>query len=192
LLGNIQQNQLIDLVSSDQQRTFGVLLAGRHSAAQPFTPADVRVLESIASRSAVALVKARLYEEIEFANQQKNRFLSMLAHELRNPLAPIQSAVDLMRLSHLEDADLVWARDVIGRRVAPGPFGGRPARRFADHARQDPPGWSRSTRRGIVPAAVEISRPLIEAGGHQLDVTWRPARASSWATGPAAQVLANL
>lgn len=156
----------------DQQRTFGVLLASRHPDSLPFTPADVRVLESIASRSAIALVKARLYEEIEFANQQKNRFLSMLAHELRNPLAPIQSAVDLMRLSDLQDADLVWARDVIGRQVTH-------LVRLVD----DLLDVSRITlgkirlelenidATQIVPAALEISRPLIEEGGHKLAIS---------------------
>jgi len=167
--------RFVALPLPDQQRTFGVLLVGRHSAALPFAPADVRVLQSIASRSAIALVKARLYEEIEFANQQKNRFLSMLAHELRNPLAPIQSAVDLMRLSQLEDADLVWARDVIGRQVTH-------LVRLVD----DLLDVSRITlgkirleleqldAAQIVPAAVEISRPLIEEGGHQLDVSVSP------------------
>jgi signal transduction histidine kinase len=95
----------------------------------------------------------------------------MLAHELRNPLAPIQSAVDLMRLSDLEDADLVWARDVIGRQVTH-------LVRLVD----DLLDVSRITlgkirleletldATQIVPAAVEISRPLIEEGGHQLTV----------------------
>jgi signal transduction histidine kinase len=159
----------------DHERTLGVLLTARHADSLPFTPADVQVLESIASRSAVALVKARLYEEIEFANQQKNRFLSMLAHELRNPLAPIQSAVDLMRLSDIQDPDLVWSRDVIGRQVSH-------LVRLVD----DLLDVSRITlgkirleleevdATQIVPAAVEISRPLIEEGGHRLAISAPP------------------
>ena len=159
----------------DHERTLGVLVTSRHADSLPFTPADVQVLESIASRSAVALVKARLYEEIEFANQQKNRFLSMLAHELRNPLAPIQSAVDLMRLSDIQDTDLVWARDVIGRQVSH-------LVRLVD----DLLDVSRITlgkirleleeidATQIVPAAVEISRPLIEEGGHRLAIASPP------------------
>jgi signal transduction histidine kinase len=164
--------RLTALPLRDHERTLGVLLTARHADSLPFTPADVQVLESIASRSAVALVKARLYEEIEFANQQKNRFLSMLAHELRNPLAPIQSAVDLMRLSDIQDADLVWARDVIGRQVSH-------LVRLVD----DLLDVSRITlgkirleleeidATQIVPAAVEISRPLIEEGGHRLAIS---------------------
>lgn len=155
----------------DHERLFGILLTARHADSLPFTPADVQVLESIASRSATALTKARLYAEIQYANQQKNRFLSMLAHELRNPLAPIQSAVDLMRLSPLEDEDLVWARDVIGRQV-----------NHLVRLVNDLLDVSRITLGKIrleleeidavqlVPAAVEISRPLIEESGHQLSI----------------------
>jgi signal transduction histidine kinase len=155
----------------DHERLFGILLTARHTDSLPFTPADVQVLESIASRSATALTKARLYAEIQYANQQKNRFLSMLAHELRNPLAPIQSAVDLMRLSPLEDEDLIWARDVIGRQV-----------NHLVRLVNDLLDVSRITLGKIrleleeidavqlVPAAVEISRPLIEDSGHQLSI----------------------
>jgi signal transduction histidine kinase len=164
--------RLTALPLRDHERTFGVLLTARQPDSLPFTPADVQVLESIATRVSVALVKARLYEEIEFANQQKNRFLSMLAHELRNPLAPIQSAVDLMRLSSLQDPDLIWARDVIGRQVTH-------LVRLVD----DLLDVSRITlgkirlalepldATQIVPAAVEISRPLIEEGTHRLAVS---------------------
>jgi signal transduction histidine kinase len=51
------------------------------------------------------------------ANRLKDEFLAMLAHELRNPLAPIHNAVQLMRNPTLPQAQLGWARDVIGRQV---------------------------------------------------------------------------
>ena len=51
------------------------------------------------------------------ANRLKDEFLAMLAHELRNPLAPIHNAVQLMRSPVLPAAQLSWARDVIGRQV---------------------------------------------------------------------------
>jgi signal transduction histidine kinase len=51
------------------------------------------------------------------ANRLKDEFLAMLAHELRNPLAPIHNAVQLMRSQTLPVAQLNWARDVIGRQV---------------------------------------------------------------------------
>jgi len=170
--GAVRLPQLAALPLRDRERVFGVLLAARRSDSVPFSQVDFQVLESVASRSSSALIKSRLYEEIEFANKQKNRFLSMLAHELRNPLAPIQSAVDLMRLAEIEDSDLNAARDVIARQVAH-------LVRLVD----DLLDVSRITlgkirlnlepldATQIVPDAIEISRPLIDVGGHQLSVS---------------------
>ena len=41
----------------------------------------------------------------------------MLAHELRNPLAPIHNAVQLMRMKPVEDPQLRWSRDIIERQL---------------------------------------------------------------------------
>ena len=51
------------------------------------------------------------------ADRHKDEFLAVLAHELRNPLAPIRNAVEIMRRSAIEDAQLTWSRDVIERQV---------------------------------------------------------------------------
>lgn len=51
------------------------------------------------------------------ADRHKDEFLAMLAHELRNPLAPIRNAVEIMRRSPMDDPQLAWSRDVIERQV---------------------------------------------------------------------------
>jgi signal transduction histidine kinase len=51
------------------------------------------------------------------ADRHKDEFLAVLAHELRNPLAPIRNAVEIMRRSEVGDAQLTWSRDVIERQV---------------------------------------------------------------------------
>jgi signal transduction histidine kinase len=51
------------------------------------------------------------------SDRRKDEFLAMLAHELRNPLAPIRNAVELMRLRGADEPDLQWARDIIERQV---------------------------------------------------------------------------
>jgi CheY-like chemotaxis protein len=96
----------------------------------------------------------------------------MLAHELRNPLAPIRSAVDVLRLCTQHDSDVVWAQDVIDRQVTH-------LVRLVDELLD----VSRITRGKIrlelgqqrlaevVSAAVETSRPLIDAGRHQLNLS---------------------
>jgi signal transduction histidine kinase len=59
-----------------------------------------------------------LNHALQESNRHKDEFLAILAHELRNPLAPIRNAVDIMKRLPLQDASLVWSRDVIGRQAA--------------------------------------------------------------------------
>jgi signal transduction histidine kinase len=61
--------------------------------------------------------RARAERALKEADRHKDEFLAMLAHELRNPLAPIHNAVELMRLKPLGDPQLHWARDVIARQL---------------------------------------------------------------------------
>ncbi|HEY4308908.1 MAG TPA: response regulator [Pirellulales bacterium] len=60
----------------------------------------------------------RLLNESREADRRKDEFLATLAHELRNPLAPIRSAIEIMRAQGLEDPNLEWAREVIDRQVS--------------------------------------------------------------------------
>jgi two-component system CheB/CheR fusion protein len=55
--------------------------------------------------------------ELREAGRRKDHFLAMLAHELRNPLTPIQSAAHVMRKLEPSDLRLGWASDVIERQV---------------------------------------------------------------------------
>ncbi len=57
-------------------------------------------------------------EALREADRRKDEFLATLAHELRNPLAPIRSAVEVMRAKGLDDPDLEWAREVIDRQAS--------------------------------------------------------------------------
>src|SRR5262249_43504548 len=56
-------------------------------------------------------------ERLQEADRRKNEFLAMLAHELRNPLAPVRNAVQILRLKGLPDSELHWARELIDRQV---------------------------------------------------------------------------
>jgi signal transduction histidine kinase len=62
--------------------------------------------------------RARIELALKEADRHKDEFLAMLAHELRNPLAPIYNAVQLMRRKQLDDPQLAWSRDVIERQIA--------------------------------------------------------------------------
>jgi signal transduction histidine kinase len=61
--------------------------------------------------------RARAEAALKEADRHKDEFLAVLAHELRNPLAPIRNAVEIMRRSALTDPQLSWSRDVIERQV---------------------------------------------------------------------------
>ena len=56
--------------------------------------------------------------DLREADQRKDEFLAMLAHELRNPLAPIRYAARVLGKLDLEEPRVQWARDVIERQVA--------------------------------------------------------------------------
>jgi PAS domain S-box-containing protein len=57
-------------------------------------------------------------EALQEADRRKDEFLAMLGHELRNPLAPIRTAVQVMnRVVDPADPKQLWAREVIGRQV---------------------------------------------------------------------------
>jgi signal transduction histidine kinase len=56
-------------------------------------------------------------EALKAADQHKDEFLAILAHELRNPLASIRSAADLIAREALHNPVLTWSRDVIDRQT---------------------------------------------------------------------------
>jgi signal transduction histidine kinase len=172
------------------------------------SPRDRITLDELVARSAIALDNARLYsslqreivrskqaeEELQDANRRKDEFLAMLSHELRNPLAPIRNAVEVIRRVAPPDSTLTMARDVIDRQVSH-------LARLVDELLD----VSRISRGKIVlkkeplelgkviAHSVETVRPLIDSRGQRLsvEVTARPV----WLSGDQArlsQVLANL
>ena len=82
-----------------------------------FDPARIALIKEVVSRASIAMENARLYHAVQDADRRKNEFLAMLAHELRNPLAPIRNAVHIMQGEDVPPARLNWARDVIGRQA---------------------------------------------------------------------------
>ncbi|HEY4234250.1 MAG TPA: CHASE3 domain-containing protein [Lacipirellulaceae bacterium] len=95
---------------------FGYLhLEGNNSDA--FTEDDAAILKQLAHMAAVAVENAQLYEELHSSNQRKNEFLATLAHELRNPLAPIRNSLELMQIARGDAAALEESRTIIERQV---------------------------------------------------------------------------
>jgi len=117
------------------------------------------------------LERTRAERALKEADRLKDEFLAMLAHELRNPLAPIRNAVHLMKMKAVEDPQLLLSRDIIERQLIQ-------LSRLVD----DLLDVSRITRgkinltrqrvelRELIDRAVETVTPVIEARGHTLKV----------------------
>ncbi|HEX4592303.1 MAG TPA: PAS domain-containing protein, partial [Gemmataceae bacterium] len=81
-----------------RDRTLGVvsLYTSAAISGRRLEAADLALAEELAARAALALDNARLYQEAREADRRKDEFLAMLGHELRNPLAPIVTALHLL------------------------------------------------------------------------------------------------
>lgn len=98
-------------------RTLGALTLASASPARRLSPGDRVLVEDLAGRAAIAFDNARLYQSLQEADRHKDEFLAMLAHELRNPLAPIRNAIEVMRLVGSPDPTVAQARAMIDRQV---------------------------------------------------------------------------
>jgi len=151
-------------------RNIGLIQASDKADGE-FTAEDESILMQLASLAANGFENARLYGSLQEQDRRKDEFLAMLAHELRNPLAPISSAADMLRLGGASEERVRRASDVISRQV-----------RHMTSLVDDLLDVSRVTRgliqldcesvdvMAVVASAVEQSRPLIDARGHALVV----------------------
>jgi PAS domain S-box-containing protein len=159
-----------------------------------FTEEDEWILVQLASMASVAIENARLYEALRDADRRKDEFLAMLAHELRNPLAPIRNALALLSLKAVDEPTADQAREIMTRQV-------EHLSRLVDdlldvsrimrgkiELRKEP-----VEAATIVHRAVETVQPLIQAHGHELSIRL-PSR-PVWVEADMvrmAQVIANL
>jgi signal transduction histidine kinase/ActR/RegA family two-component response regulator len=162
---------------------------------------DTHVIEAAANIIGSAIEGRRLEQalrsrvgQLALADERKDEFLAMLAHELRNPLAPILSAMDFLKLNESATDDMQLACEIIDRQI------GQMKHLIDDlldvaRITQGKIGLQNEVFDAAVVAvrAVETSRPLIDARRHSLTVSL-PSE-PQWMMGDPtriAQVLANL
>ena len=179
-------------VVSRSGEVLGGLFFG-HPQPGVFNDRSERLVAGIASQAAIAIDNARLFqaaqqelgerrraearlreseEALRSADRRKDEFLATLAHELRNPLAPIRNAVEILRLTEADPAAAANARQLIERQL-------KQLVRLIDdlldvsritqgrlELRKDKLDLAEALR-----IALETSRPLIEARRHTLHVS---------------------
>ena len=129
-------------------------------------------LRDITERKQAEKERERLLTELGEANRRKDEFLAMLSHELRNPLAPIANALEVLRRSGHDEPELRSTRDVISRQV-------NDLARLIDDLLDASRITSGKVRlqmqkielSGVVSRAIETTRPLTEARKHRLTVS---------------------
>lgn len=98
-------------------KVLGVLTFIAAESGRRYQASDRAVAEDLAHRAAVAIENAQLYANLREADRVKDEFLAMLAHELRNPLAPIRNALHILKLPAVNGALLDQAREMAERQV---------------------------------------------------------------------------
>ncbi len=157
------------------------VLSLHHATPRHWTDAQVKLAEDVAERTWAALERAKAEAalrhseaSLQEADRRKDEFLATLAHELRNPLAPIRNALHLLRVaSDRVSTDRVHA--MLDRQVT---HMVRLLDELLEVSRISRGVIELQRRRldlgAIIADAVEASRPVIEQGRHTLDVTLPP------------------
>ena len=96
-------------------RTVGAVAAALVGSGRRYAEADFELIRLVAGRAAIALDNSRLHRDVQERDRQKDEFLAMLSHELRNPLGAITMAAHLLEPVRLTDDRAVRARSVLIR-----------------------------------------------------------------------------
>ena len=134
---------------------------------------NVLLEERVSERTAdLASLAARLQE----TDRRKDQFIATLAHELRNPLAPIATAAKILQRKAIEDPDVQMAQRIIDRQSA---HLTRLVEDLLDLSRISRNKLELRTERtelgAVINAALETSRPVIEHFGQELTVSLPPS-----------------
>ncbi|HEV2973087.1 MAG TPA: ATP-binding protein [Pirellulales bacterium] len=165
--------------------TVGVLQLETEDTGRQFIDKDLHLLASIGSLAGQLVEHTRLIERdraeaalarehaaLSEANRRKDEFLAMLGHELRNPLAPLVSALAVMAEKNMDAETLDWARQLMERQVG---HMVRLVDDLLDVSRIERGKFTLRIERvelaRVIANAVEASQPLINSHGHTLHLS---------------------
>ncbi len=164
LRGEAAPPDIIEIESFDTPPSRYILL----NSGAPIKDQDGKVIGAVVAQLDIT-EQIKYQEAMKQADRRKDEFLAMLAHELRNPLAPISAAADLLGLIQMDENKVKQASRIISRQV-----------RHMTGLVDDLLDVSRVTRglvslqkikldaKRIIAATVEQVQPLIESRGHRL------------------------
>jgi signal transduction histidine kinase/DNA-binding response OmpR family regulator len=164
-------NSAVVLPLTARDKILGCLAFAYGPSERQYNQSNLSLMEDLASRAGIALDNAMLVRNIQEADRHKDEFLATLAHELRNPLAPIRNSLHML---HLADArtDVGKLHETMERQV-------NHMVRLVDDLLE----VSRITRgkidlrkevvdlASVVRSAVETSKPYLDAAKHVLTVS---------------------
>lgn len=182
----------VPLIVSGQP--LGVLTFATAESGRTYTDADLALATDLAHRASVAVENTQLYEALRDADRRKDEFLATLAHELRNPLAPIRNALQILKMPRVDEAMVARSRDMMERqvehlvRLVDDLLDVSRVMRGKIELRRE-----RVELAAVVARALETVQPLVDAQGHRLSV-YLPSESLPIDADPVrlAQVVGNL
>ena len=176
-------------------KTLGVISFVTAESGRRYTPEDLALAQDLARRAAVAIENATLLRALQDSDRAKDVFLATLAHELRNPLAPVWSGLSIIKRAPDDAVRVQQVAGMIERQV------GQLARLVDDlldvsrittgkiELKKEP-----TNLVSILNSAIETSRPHMEAARHSLSVRFPEGDPTDLEADPVrvAQVFSNL
>jgi signal transduction histidine kinase len=174
-------------------QAIGTVWVVSHTEGRSFDREDERLMEVLAQFAAAAWQLWKSFEESEKVNRHKDEFLAILGHELRNPLAAITGAVNVLRSQKHSDATLSRVAQILCRQTD-----------YLSAIVGDLLDVSRITSgklnlqkklielQPVIELALEITRPKIEKRRQHLTVTISEAVILDADSGRLTQMLVNL
>jgi PAS domain S-box-containing protein len=185
------------------QETIGAITLVMAESGRRHDASDLSVAVALAERAAIAVENARLFDELrlaraeadargkeaEQANRSKDHFLAVLGHELRNPLAPIVSGLELLRRKNGDCRE----RRVVERQI-------KHLCRLVDDLLDVSRIMCRKANLDkepvevaqVVASGIDLVRPLLESRGHDVSVAVDPGLSVEGDAVRLAQVISNL
>ena len=150
----------------------GALTFATAESVRRYSEADLALATDLAHRAAVAIENTQLYQALREADRRKDEFLATLAHELRNPLAPIRNSLQILKMPRVDEATVQQTRDMMERqvqhlvRLVDDLLDVSRVMRGKIELRKE-----RIELATIIARAVETTQPLIEVQGHKLEIS---------------------